>query len=226
MSIGKNRALLSWSGGKDCCLAWSRARESIEVVGLVTVMTEDGKRSRSHGLRPEVLESQADAMGLPLFTTNATWDTYESQFSGLLRQASGESGATHVIFGDIFPDAHREWAQRICRGCQLTALEPLWAEPTESLVREFLARGGEAIITTVRDEKLDSLWLGRFLDGQAIAEFISLGVDPCGERGEYHSLVTYFPGFRHRLDPKHLSVAQHGGCSLLELAVTPTSVGA
>jgi uncharacterized protein (TIGR00290 family) len=225
MAIGKNRALVSWSGGKDCCLAWARSRQSVEVVGLVTVMTEDGRRSRSHGLPREVLQWQAATMELPLFTTNATWDSYGSQFSELIRRVSGELGATQVIFGDIFPTAHREWAERICRACQLTALEPLWAEPTASLVREFLSQGGEAFITTVRDEKLDSSWLGRFLDVQAIGELISLGVDPCGERGEYHSFVTYFPGFRHRVNPRHLGVAQHDDCSLLELAVAPTSVG-
>ncbi len=225
MHDGKNRALVSWSGGKDCCLAWARAREALKVVGLVTVMTEDGTRSRSHGLRPEVLDSQAQAMGLPLVTTNATWESYESEFSRLLTRASRELRATHVVFGDVFPEPHRQWVERVCGGCQLTAVEPLWGEPTESLIREFLSRGGEAIITTVRDEALDSNWLGRPLDVRAIEELISLGVDPCGERGEYHSFVTYFPGFRRRLDLRSAGVAQHGGCSLLELGITPTSVG-
>jgi len=219
MHIQKNRALVSWSGGKDCCLAWARARESFEVVGLVTMMTEDGSRSRSHGLRPDVLKAQADAIGLPLITTNAAWGSYEAEFSNLLARASRDLSATHVVFGDVFPEPHRQWVERVCSGRELTAVEPLWAESTDSLVREFLSRGGQAIIATVRDEVLDSRWLGRLLDTRAIEELTSLGVDPCGERGEYHTFVTFFPGFRHSLIPRHLGAAQHGGCSLLELDI-------
>lgn len=215
----RHRALISWSGGKDCCLAAHRAKDTCEPVGLITMLTEDGSRSRSHGLRLASLQAQAAALQLPLMTANASWDLYETEFICLLAAASRELEATHVIFGDVFPERNKQWAERVCGECQLTALEPLWAQPTDSLVREFLREGGDARIVTVRDNILDSSWLGRQLNEPAIAELIAAGVDPCGEYGEYHTFVSYFPGFRRRLDLKPIATAQHGGCSMLDFVV-------
>lgn len=135
------RALVSWSGGKDCCLAAHRARQEYELAGLVSMLTEDGSRSRSHGLPPELLQAQASSLQLPLFTAKAAWDTYEVEFAGLLARASASASATHVIFGDVFPDPHKQWAEGVCGGAGLTAIEPLWAEPTHALVYEFIACG-------------------------------------------------------------------------------------
>jgi diphthine-ammonia ligase len=213
------RALVSWSGGKDCCLALWRARRDYDLVGLVCMMTKDGTRSRSHGIRPDVLRSQAEALDLPLLTAGADWHNYEAQFAQLLRVSSREFRATHVIFGDVFPESHRHWAERMCAGCDLVAVEPLWGEDTGSLVREFIAQEGRALIVTIRDGVLGDSWLGRSIDHRAVEELVALGVDPCGERGEYHSLVTHFPGFRHSLDVKPIGIARHGGCSLLDLEV-------
>lgn len=215
----RHRALISWSGGKDCCLAAHLAKDTCEPVGLITMLTEDGARSRSHGLRIESLQAQASALQLPLRTANASWDLYESEFIRLLAAVSRELQATHVIFGDVFPESHKQWAERVCRECQLTALEPLWAQPTDLLVREFLRAGGDARIVTVRDKALDSSWLGKQLSEPAIEELMASGADPCGENGEYHTFVSYFPGFRRRLELKHIAIAQHDGCSLLDFAV-------
>ncbi|MGH9561604.1 MAG: diphthine--ammonia ligase [Terracidiphilus sp.] len=215
----RHRALISWSGGKDCCLAAHRAKDTCEPVGLITMLTEDGARSRSHGLRLDSLQAQASALQLPLWTANASWDCYESEFIRLLSAASRELRASHVIFGDVFPESHKQWAERVCRECQLTALEPLWAQPTDSLVREFMQAGGDARIVTVRDKSLPSSWLGRQLNEPAIEELIAAGIDPCGENGEYHTFVAYFPGFRQNLDLKHIAIAQHGGCSMLNFVV-------
>jgi diphthine-ammonia ligase len=216
----RHRALVSWSGGKDCCLASHRAKDTCEAVGLITMLTEDGARSRSHGLRPEVLRAQASALGLPLLTANAAWDLYESEFVGLLGAASRQFRATHVVFGDVFPEAHKQWAERVCHACQLTAVEPLWAETTKSLVREFLSLRGEAAIVTTRNNALDLSWLGRRLDETAIEELVALGVDPCGENGEFHTFVTHFPGFDHKLELERLAIAQHGGCSMLDFTLS------
>lgn len=215
----RHRALISWSGGKDCCLAAHRAKATCEAVGLITMLTEDGARSRSHGLRLASLQAQASALQLPLHTANASWDQYEAEFIRLLASASRELRATHVIFGDVFPESNIQWAERVCRECQLTALEPLRAQPTGALVREFLREGGDARIVTVRDNILDSSWLGRQLNEPAIEELIAKGVDPCGEYGEYHTFVAHFPGFRRKLELKPIATAQHGGCSMLDFAV-------
>lgn len=222
-SSERGRAVVSWSGGKDCCLAAHRARAQYDLVGLVSMLTEDGSRSRSHGLRPELLSAQARAFGLPLLTARASWETYEQMFAELLSDAASQYGATHAVFGDVFPDAHRQWAERISNAAGLVALQPLWAQPTRDLVQEFLNVGGKAIIVTVRDTALDETWLGRRIDGQAVEGFVAGGVDPCGENGEYHTLVTYFPGFTHEISPATLGIARHGGCTLLDLAMPGAS---
>jgi diphthine-ammonia ligase len=215
----RGRALVSWSGGKDCCLAAHRARSQHELVGLVSMLTDDGSRSRSHGLRPEILHAQANAFGLPLLTANASWESYEQAFTSLLASAARQYGATHAVFGDIFPDAHKEWAERVSNGAGLIAVEPLWAEPTSDLVQDFITLGGKAIIVTVRDTSLDQTWLGRHIDRDTVQALVARGIDPCGEYGEYHSLVTYFPGYTHEITPSTVGIAQHGGCSLLDLTI-------
>ncbi|KAA6460404.1 hypothetical protein DYQ86_15380 [Acidobacteria bacterium AB60] len=130
----KPKAMVSWSGGKDCYLALSRAREGFEIAGLLTMMTEDGQRSRSHGLRPELLQAQANLLGIPHLMEPATWADYEIAFGKLLARARAQ-GASHIIFGDIYPQANRTWVETVSAREGLIAVEPLWAESTEKLAR-------------------------------------------------------------------------------------------
>ena len=188
-------------------------------MGLVSMLTDDGSRSRSHGLRPEILHAQAKAFDLPLLTANASWESYEQAFTRLLASAARQYGATHAVFGDVFPDAHKEWAERVSNAAGLVALEPLWAEPTNDLVHEFITLGGKAIIVTVRDTVLDQTWLGKQINRDIVQALAARGIDPCGENGEYHSLVTYFPSYTHEITPSTVGIAQHGGCSLLDLTI-------
>jgi len=192
--VTKPRALVSWSGGKDSCLALQRSRRQFELAGLITMFTPDGERSRSHGLHPETLELQASALGLPLLTGCASWEDYEERFRRLLVEAR-RLDVTHVVFGDIFLDPHKEWVERVCGAEGLSAVEPLWGESTEKLAAEFLSTGGRATIVTVCKDMLDSSWLGRELSPEVIRELVAKGVDACGERGEYHTVVTASPAF-------------------------------
>src|SRR5688572_28252947 len=116
----KPRAAISWSGGKDSCAALHRTREAFEVVAMVTMFDEDAARSRSHGLRPEVLAAQADRLGLRQVIGRCTWDTYDTVFGEALRAVASD-GITHVIFGDILFDDHRRWAERMCAAAGLVA---------------------------------------------------------------------------------------------------------
>src|SRR3989338_11314970 len=150
----KPRAAISWSGGKASGAALGRARESFDVVAMVTMFDEEAARSRSHGLRPEVLASD---------------------------------GIAHVIFGDILFDEHRRWAEGMCAPHGITAVEPLWGSSTEALFEDWIASGADAVIVTALAEFLGQTWLGRRLDRDLLPEFARLGVDPCGERGEYHT---------------------------------------
>jgi uncharacterized protein (TIGR00290 family) len=212
------RAAISWSGGKDSCAALGRVRESFDVVAMITMFDEPVARSRSHGLRPEVLAAQASRLGLTQVTGACTWQTYNDIFSHALEQLAG-SAITHVIFGDILFEEHRRWAERMCEPHGLIAVEPLWGSSTEALFHEWVASGAEARIVTARAEFLDRSWLGRALTPECLPEFVRLGVDPCGERGEYHTVVTNSPLFTSALVLKRGTEVEHSGCWALDFEV-------
>lgn len=193
--MAKPRAAISWSGGKDSCLAFHRARREFDITVALTVFAEDGRRSRSHGLRPEVIRAQTEAAGLALLIARATWEDYEQEFKQLLGEARVQ-GITHIVFGDIFLEQARLWAERLCCESNLIAVEPLWGEPTAALLREFLDMGGEARIVSCNASRMDEHWLGRAFDLELLSELEGAGVDPCGENGEFHTLVTHAPAFR------------------------------
>jgi diphthine-ammonia ligase len=204
-------AAISWSGGKDSCAAYHRARAEYDIVAAITMFTEDGARSRSHGLRPEIVAAQLDRLGLTGLSNRCTWQTYDDAFAQTLQSAAA-MGVTHVIFGDILFDEHREWAERLSRSAGLTAVEPLWKKSTTDLYCEFLISGTRARIVTVRSSKLDDSFLGRDLTADLLADFIERDVDPCGERGEYHTVVTDCPAFSRPLRVRAGSRAIIGDC--------------
>src|SRR5207247_5687587 len=113
VTLPKPRAAISWSGGKDSCAALGRAREAFDVVAMVTMFDEEAARSRSHGLRPEVLAAQADRLGLRRVTGRCSWHTYDAAFSHALATLAAD-GISHVVFGDILFEEHRRWAERMC----------------------------------------------------------------------------------------------------------------
>ncbi len=216
--MSKQRAAVSWSGGKDSCLAFHRARQRFEVDALITMFTENGTRSRSHGLRPEILQRQAELLGLDSISGRGSWQTYEARFKRILQQLSGQK-YTHVVFGDILLEEHKQWVERVCGEIGLQALEPLCGESTAKLVQEFLSLGGQAQIVATKASLLDESWLGRQLNPELLSSFQQLGIDPCGEYGEFHTLVTDFPGFRGPLQTHETGRLLHDGYWMLDLAL-------
>ncbi|HJZ73597.1 MAG TPA: hypothetical protein VKE51_17770 [Vicinamibacterales bacterium] len=217
----KPRAAISWSGGKDSCAALDRTRGDYDVVAMLTMCDESGARSRSHGLRPEVLEAQAARLGLRRIVSACTWDTYDAAFSAALAEAAAD-GVTHVIFGDILFEQHRQWAEARCAPLGLTAVEPLFGLSTTELFEEWTRSGNEAIIVTARAACLDRSWVGRPLRGGMLEEFERLGVDPCGERGEYHTVVTNSRLFSRPLALEHGPIVERSGCWALDCRVAAT----
>lgn len=214
----KPRAAISWSGGKDCCSALHRVVDRYDVVAALTMFDEAGERSRSHGLTPELVEAQVARLGLRHVSARCTWQTYGDAFAGALA-ALRATGITHVIFGDIMFDDHRDWTERMCEAAGLTAVQPIWGEPTDKILREFLSSGSEAIIVTARAEFMSHAWLGRTLTPAIIEELGRLGVDPCGERGEYHTFVTRSPLFSSPLAVRARGYVMRSGCWALDLEV-------
>ena len=213
-------AAISWSGGKDSCSALHRTVRQFDVVAALTMFDEAGARSRSHGLTPAIVAAQASCLGLRSITPRCSWETYDASFGAALAELAAD-GITHVIFGDIMFDEHRAWAERMCGTAGLTAVEPIWGEPTDAMLSEFLASGGEAIIVTARTPLLDESWLGRQLSIDMLDELARLGVDPCGERGEYHTLVTNSPLFRQRLGVRRCGHVLRSACWALDVELVP-----
>ena len=210
------RAAISWSGGKDSCAALQRSRDQFDVVVMITMFDEDASRSRSHGLRPEVLAAQAASLGLRQIVGRCSWSTYDDTFVTALAQAASE-GITHVIFGDILFPEHRQWAETMCARAGLVAVEPLWGSSTTTLFEEWVASGADALIVTTRAALLDESWLGRRLSADLLPLFEQLGVDPCGERGEYHTVVTNSPMFRQPLRLLVSQSVQRADCWALDV---------
>jgi len=217
------RAAISWSGGKDSCAALARVRSSFDVVAMVTMFDEEAARSRSHGLRPEILAAQADRLRLRQVVGRCTWDTYDRQFSNALGTLAAD-GITHVVFGDILFDEHRQWAERMCEPHGLVAVEPLFGCSTTQLFHEWIAGRGEARIVTARCQFFDETWLGRPLRSELLPEFERLGVDPCGERGEYHTVVTDSFLFASPVRLSHNGHVQRSGCWALDVMVNDAHV--
>lgn len=210
------RAAISWSGGKDSLAALAAVRGRFDVVAALTMFDEGGERSRSHGLRPELVKAQADRLGLRAVAARCTWATYDDAFREALRGLAAE-GITHVVFGDLVFDEHRQWAERRCAEAGVEAVEPLWGTPTAALFDAFVASGARALLVTIREPWLDETWLGRALDDGMKAVFAERGIDPCGERGEYHTAVVDSPLFTQPIPVVHGERVRHGECVALDL---------
>jgi uncharacterized protein (TIGR00290 family) len=210
------RAAISWSGGKDSLAALSAVRGSLDVVAALTMFDETGARSRSHGLRPELIAAQAASLGLRPVSASCSWSTYDESFTAALL-ALARDGITHVVFGDLVFPEHRAWAEARCAEAGLTAVEPLFGRPTADLFDAFVASGATAVMVTVREPWLDETWLGRILAADMKQSFVERGVDPCGENGEYHTAVLDGPAFAHPIRVRHGERVRRGECLALDL---------
>jgi len=187
-------AAVSWSGGKDCCLAMHRARAAgLEVRTLVAMFDESGERTRSHAIPRAVMQAQADALGLELATPSASWADYEPTFIGALQDLQAR-GITDVVFGDIDLAAHRAWEEKVCAAAGVMPHLPLWQEDRGRLADEVLRLGYRAVVVCTDDRWLDAGYCGRIYD-RAFIDCLPEGVDACGENGEFHTFVTDGPLF-------------------------------
>jgi uncharacterized protein (TIGR00290 family) len=185
----------SWSGGKDSCFALMRAISmGYKPAVLLNVLNEEGQLSRSHGIPKEILQSQAEAMNLPIHLIASSWNEYEQHFTNALLDLKNKYDLSHAVFGDIDLQAHRDWEEKVCYNAGISALLPLWKEDRKSLVQAMLEEGIEATIVSC-NENMGENYLGRLITASLLEELDALGVDPCGENGEYHTLVTNAPLF-------------------------------
>jgi len=209
----------SFSGGKDSCLAIYRAiNTGGNAKKLITMFTEDGERSRSHGLHFSVITAQSQAMNIPLVTQAAPWNDYEKHFTAALTSVKKE-GVQHVVFGDIDLQEHRDWEERVCGGIGLYPILPLWLEERKSLLNEFLELGFCAMIIAVKENILPTSLLGKTLSRTVIEEIEGEDVDACGEEGEYHTIVYDGPIFQSSLLLTHGKKILRDGYWFLDLHI-------
>jgi len=198
VSTEPTRVALSWSGGKDAAWALHRLRSTpgVEIVALVTTVVTAFERVAMHGVRAELLRAQARAAGVPLAEVPLSWPStnaeYEARVGAVLAGLKEERGVTHVAFGDLFLTEVRDYRERMLEGSGLTPLFPLWKEPTGPLVREMLAAGVEATIVCLDPARVPRELAGRPIDAALLAA-LPASVDPCGERGEFHTFVSAGP---------------------------------
>ena len=190
----------SWSGGKDSCLALYLAQQQgVKVSTLFTMMVPEIGRSRSHGIRQDILEEQAQLMDMTWLCRSATWDAYRTQFlNGLASLA--DQGMIGGVFGDIDADAHKQWNIDVCAEYGMQAIHPIWQRDRQQLLDLFLSLGFQARIICVREGVLDPSFVGRELNQDTLRDLRGEDIDFCGENGEYHTLVVDGPLFSQRLD--------------------------
>jgi uncharacterized protein (TIGR00290 family) len=198
-SSDRPRAVLSWSSGKDSAYALYEVRRSVafDVVGLLTTITETYDRVSMHGVRRSILDAQARAAGLPLYPvpipSPCPNEVYERAMGRALERLRSER-VTHVIFGDLFLEDIRSYREEKMRGTGLTPVFPLWGRPTGRLAEEMIDAGLAARIVALDPRKIPKKFAGRRFDRSLLAE-LPPEVDPCGERGEFHTCVLGGPMF-------------------------------
>ena len=217
----QGRYALMWSGGKDSALALMRARSrGLDVARLLNIYDPATDRVRFHATRRELIQAQADAIGLPVAQFGVAWEGYEPAFRALLAGLKAE-GFTGVVFGDIHLADVRAWYENRVRDAGLEHVEPIWGDPPAQLVAEFVASGSRAVITCVDLPKLDASWLGRIVDERFLQDIGRLAVDPAGENGEYHSFTFAGPLFNAPVPWRPGARRDEGDFAQLDLELSP-----
>lgn len=209
--------ITSWSGGKDSALAFYRAVQQGHVpIALFTMFEEDGERSKSHGLKKQILEAQAQRMGLPLMIGQADWSGYEEEFIRHLQHFK-EQGIEMGVYGDIDLQDHLDWVVKVSEKAELDVLHPLWQEARRSLLEELVEEEFKAIITVVDTTRVGEEFLGRVFTRELIEELEALGIDACGEEGEFHTTLIDGPIFVEPLPVELGDVVRNGQYAMLEV---------
>ena len=195
------KAILCWSSGKDS--AWTlhvlRQRQEVEVVGLLTTINEVHNRVAMHAVRVTLLQAQAEAVGLPLWTVPIPSPCSNQQYEMTMRTAIGRAlgdGVTVMAFGDLFLEEVRRYRETQLAGTGLTPFFPIWGLSTTFLAREMVSVGLRARITCVDPKQISASFVGREFDDALLAD-LPASADPCGERGEFHTFAYSGPMFRH-----------------------------
>jgi uncharacterized protein (TIGR00290 family) len=223
------KILVSWSSGKDS--AWMvhvlRGRDDVRIGALLTTINRDAQRVAMHAVRVGLLEAQAGALGLPLWQvpipSPCPNEVYERTMAHTVARAVAE-GFTHIAFADLFLDDIRRYREEKLAGSGLTPLFPLFGDPgaTTHLAREMIAGGLRARITCLDPRQLDRAFAGREFDAQLLAD-LPPAVDPCGERGEFHTFAYDGPMFARPIAIESGVTVERDGFVFTDLRATEST---
>lgn len=227
MIAGMKSVLLSWSSGKDS--AWAleilRRNPEIEVKGLLTTLNAEFDRVAMHGTRRAVLEAQAQATNLPLWSVPLPWPCsngeYERRMAEACRHAIDE-GIQTIAFGDLFLEDVRAYREKQLAGTGLEPLFPLWQIPTGELARQMIAGGLRARIACVDTKQIAAEFAGREFD-ETLLRTLPPSADPCGERGEFHTCVYAGPMFSAPLPIETGEIVDRDGFVFADFLVQSTT---
>ncbi|UOX33192.1 diphthine--ammonia ligase [Flavobacterium sediminilitoris] len=195
----KKKALFNWSSGKDSALALYKIlqQNEYEILTLLTSVNKQFQRISMHGIRVELLEKQAESIGLPLtkmiIPEMPTMEIYDEIMKNTLSEFQKE-GITHSIFGDIFLEDLRKYREDKLASVNFKGVFPLWKQNTTTLLQEFLSLGFKTIVVCVNEKYLDKSFVGRIIDENFIKD-LPENVDVCGENGEFHTFTFDGPIF-------------------------------
>lgn len=224
----KRRTILSWSSGKDS--AWSlhmlRADPRYEVVALLTTITREFDRVAMHGVRRELLEAQAAAAGLPLWKLEIPTPCSNEQYDDVMRRAVQRAVAEEIkciAFGDLFLEDIRRYREERLAGSGLEPVFPLWQRPTDELARAMIGGGLKARISCIDPRALPHVFAGRDFDAALLGD-LPAGVDPCGERGEFHTFAYAGPMFESAIDIENGETVERDGFVFTDLRAASAPV--
>ncbi|MBP1970553.1 uncharacterized protein (TIGR00290 family) [Virgibacillus natechei] len=196
------KVALSFSGGKDSCLALYQLQEqNIDVACLVTTVWKRNQQTVAHDEKRDRIKDQAESFNIPVHFIETDFDTYKTDFVETLKELKRLFAIDGVAFGDIYLKGHREWGEEVAKEAELKAFYPLWSKKADALdlLREFVLLDFKAEVIKVDATKLPQEWVGRRLDEAFIQAIMQQDVCPMGESGEYHTTVFDGPVFRYHL---------------------------
>lgn len=212
---------LSWSGGKDCCMALDTLHsQGYEVAFMVTTVPKELGRTFGHGERMEMIKLQGEALNLPVHFIECTYENYTSQFVKAVQSLKNQFNITGIAYGDLYLDEHREWGEKVAIAAGVDSLYPLWMKKEAALqsLDKFVDSGYKAIVIRVREDLLDDTWLGRIIDESFLQDVQKTSICPMGESGEYHTFVYDGPLFSKRIHLEHGELIQLETTKKLEFA--------
>lgn len=220
------KIVVSWSSGKDS--AWTlhtlQRQQPSAVAGLLCSVNEAFDRVAMHAVRREILEAQARAARLPLSIVRLPWpcsnDQYERRMGAAVAELVGAE-FTHVAFGDLFLEDVRAYRETRLANTGLTPIFPLWGMPTAALARDMIGGGLRASLTCIDPRKLEREFVGRAFDADLLAA-LPPSVDPCGEKGEFHTCVWDGPMFQAQLDLGVGAIVDRDGFVFADLLLNPS----